>query len=102
MLGTLQSCAVSWDVVSGSWPDQRQGGHTIGVDIMAIVVPHPVGQVGMAIGPSSAAPSTGNTAITDDTSVDAHAVTIIVSVAVPRDSTEQGARTADEFRFQGW
>ena len=102
MLGTLQGCAVSGDIVACGGSDQGQGGHTIGVDIMAIVVTHPVGQVGMAIGPSSAAPSTGNTAITDDTSVDAHAVTIIVSVTVPRDSAEQGARTADEFRFQGW
>ena len=73
------------------------------MNVVAIMVSNTIGEVGMAIGPGATpASSAGDAPVTDDASVDAHAVTIIVTVAVAGNSAEQGSRTADELRFQGW
>lgn len=38
MFGTLQSCAVSGDIVPSGGSDQGKSGHTIGVHIVAIMM----------------------------------------------------------------
>ena len=79
MFWALQCCAVPWDSVSGGGSDQGQCGHTIGVDIVAIVTI--VMTIGQSVGVDTIGAShTGHAAIADDATidaVDAHTVTII-------------------------
>ena len=73
MLWTLQGCAISGDVVPSGGPDQGEGGHPIGVHIVAVMM----NSIGKAVTIGSGSSNTGHAPVGDDTPIDAHAITIV-------------------------
>ena len=73
------------------------------MNVVAIMVSNTIGEVGMAIGPGATpASSAGDAPVTDDASVDAHAVTVVTGALMPvaGHTIKQGAGP-DQLRLQG-
>ena len=99
MFGTLQSCAVSGDIVPSGGSDQGKGGHAIGVHIVAIMM-NSVGET-VTIGPVPW--HAGHAPVGDDAPIDAHTITIVTVCAlmsVACYTIKQSSRASDKLWFQ--